>query len=214
MQNWNNDFQCVQADYKDNDSSSCLSPVFLLSSSSHPPVSFLSSSLVLARDCDTGLNSELSYFIQSPDFAISSRGVVSPSQRLDYERPNHMYEFVVVAVDNGTPPRTGTASIRFRMANTNDEAPIFSQAVYVVPLSVSPSLTPPFLLSFLLSYTMPLRWLAALPPPFIHSHSPSLLLHSTPSTNGSCYSELNSIQLVPAPLPSHTQPYIHEVAFG
>uniref|UniRef100_A0A8C7LXV5 Si:dkey-22o22.2 n=1 Tax=Oncorhynchus kisutch TaxID=8019 RepID=A0A8C7LXV5_ONCKI len=90
---------------------------------------------VLARDCDTGLNSELSYFIQSADFAISSRGVVSPSQRLDYERPNHMYEFVVVVVDNGTPPRTGTASIRFRMANTNDEAPIFSQAVYKTFLS-------------------------------------------------------------------------------
>ncbi|XP_067093535.1 neural-cadherin [Osmerus mordax] len=90
---------------------------------------------VLARDCDTGLNSELSYFIQSPDFDITSRGVVSPSQRLDYERPNHMYEFVVVAVDNGTPPRTGTASIRIRMANTNDECPVFSQTVYKTFLS-------------------------------------------------------------------------------
>uniref|UniRef100_A0A3P8XWP9 Uncharacterized protein n=1 Tax=Esox lucius TaxID=8010 RepID=A0A3P8XWP9_ESOLU len=90
---------------------------------------------VLARDCDTGLNSELSYFIQSPDFDITSKGVVSPSQRLDYERPNHMYEFVVVAVDNGTPPRTGTASIRFRMANTNDQAPVFSQTVYKTFLS-------------------------------------------------------------------------------
>ncbi|KTF89691.1 hypothetical protein cypCar_00002126 [Cyprinus carpio] len=90
---------------------------------------------VLARDCDTGLNAELSYFIQSVDFDISSQGVVSPSQRLDYERPNHMYECTVVAVDKGTPPRTGTASIRIRMANVNDEAPVFSQTIYKTFLS-------------------------------------------------------------------------------
>ncbi|KAL4617113.1 neural-cadherin-like [Arapaima gigas] len=90
---------------------------------------------VLARDCDTGLNSEISYFIQSLDFDISAQGVVSPSQRLDYERPNHMYEFAVVAVDRGRPARTGTASVRIRMANANDEVPIFSQAVYKTFLS-------------------------------------------------------------------------------
>lgn len=84
---------------------------------------------MLAKDCDTGLNAEMSYFIQSQDFAISSQGVVSPSRKLDYERPNHMYECVVVAVDKGTPSRTGTASIRIRMANVNDEAPVFTQTV-------------------------------------------------------------------------------------
>ncbi|XP_062393955.1 neural-cadherin [Sardina pilchardus] len=78
---------------------------------------------VLARDCDTGLNAEISYFIQSSDFDISSQGVVCPARPLDYERPNHMYEFLAVAVDKGTPPRTGTASIRVRMANVNDEGP-------------------------------------------------------------------------------------------
>uniref|UniRef100_W5L865 Si:dkey-22o22.2 n=1 Tax=Astyanax mexicanus TaxID=7994 RepID=W5L865_ASTMX len=90
---------------------------------------------VLARDCDTGLNAEISYFIQSLDFGVSAQGVVSPSRKLDYERPNHMYECVVVAVDKGTPPRTGTASIRIRMANVNDEAPVFSQTVYKTFLS-------------------------------------------------------------------------------
>ncbi|KAM4601120.1 neural-cadherin [Polymixia lowei] len=90
---------------------------------------------VLARDCDTGLNSELSYLIHSPDFDITSRGVVSPSRSLDYERPNHMYEFVVVAVDAGVPPRTGTASVRIRMTNSNDEAPIFTQSIYKTFLS-------------------------------------------------------------------------------
>ncbi|XP_014825124.1 PREDICTED: neural-cadherin-like [Poecilia mexicana] len=84
---------------------------------------------VLARDCDSGVNSEISYFIPSGDFDITSGGVVSPARRLDYERPNHIYEFVVVAVDAGTPPRTGTASVRVRVANTNDEVPVFSQSV-------------------------------------------------------------------------------------
>ncbi|KAK1794617.1 hypothetical protein P4O66_001335 [Electrophorus voltai] len=90
---------------------------------------------VLARDCDTGLNAEISYFVQSLEFAVSSQGVVSPSRKLNYERPNHMYECVVVAVDKGMPPRTGTASIRIRMANVNDEAPVFSQTVYKTFLS-------------------------------------------------------------------------------
>lgn len=85
--------------------------------------------LVLARDCDSGVNSELSYFIPSEDFDITAGGVVSPARRLDYERPNHIYEFVVIAVDAGTPPRTGTASVRIRVANSNDEAPVFSQSV-------------------------------------------------------------------------------------
>ncbi|XP_061573337.1 neural-cadherin, partial [Cololabis saira] len=90
---------------------------------------------VLARDCDSGVNSELSYFVPSDDFDITSGGVVSPAHRLDYERPNHIYEFVVVAVDAGTPPRTGTASVRIRVANSNDEAPVFSQSIYKTFLS-------------------------------------------------------------------------------
>ncbi|GLD46260.1 neural-cadherin, partial [Lates japonicus] len=89
----------------------------------------------LARDCDSGVNSELSYFVHSADFDITSGGVVSSARRLDYERPNHIYEFVVVAVDAGTPPRTGTASVRIRVANSNDEAPVFSQSVYKTFLS-------------------------------------------------------------------------------
>ncbi|KAM4688915.1 neural-cadherin-like [Discoglossus pictus] len=85
---------------------------------------------VLAQDCDSGSNSEISYFTQSSDFSITPQGILITSQRLDYERINHMYEFVVIAVDKGTPPRTGTASVRLRMSNVNDEAPFFSQTIY------------------------------------------------------------------------------------
>ncbi|XP_029958534.1 neural-cadherin [Salarias fasciatus] len=90
---------------------------------------------VLARDCDSGVNSELTYSVPSGDFDISASGVVSPAHRLDYERPNHIYEFVVVAVDAGTTPRTGTASVRIRVTNSNDEAPVFSQSTYKTFLS-------------------------------------------------------------------------------
>ncbi|XP_046766540.1 cHz-cadherin isoform X3 [Gallus gallus] len=90
---------------------------------------------VLATDCDSGSNSEISYFIQSTDFSITRHGVISSNQRLNFERANHMYEFVVIAVDKGHPPRTGTASVRIQMANVNDEAPVFSQPVYRTFLS-------------------------------------------------------------------------------
>ncbi|XP_055365580.1 neural-cadherin-like isoform X2 [Betta splendens] len=85
---------------------------------------------VLATDCDSGLNAELTYYTLSPDFSISPHGTVFPAGRLDYERPNHLYEFVVMAVDGGDEPHSGTATVRVRMANVNDEAPEFSQPVY------------------------------------------------------------------------------------
>ncbi|XP_054841872.1 neural-cadherin-like [Eublepharis macularius] len=90
---------------------------------------------VLATDCDSGSNSEVLYFVQSVDFSITPEGTISSSQRLNFEIANHMYEFVVIAVDKGHPPQTGTASVRIRMANVNDEAPVFSQPVYRTFLS-------------------------------------------------------------------------------
>ncbi|MBN3309830.1 CADN protein, partial [Amia calva] len=85
---------------------------------------------VSANDCDSELNAELSYYTLSPDFTISAHGTIFPARQLDYERPNHLYEFVVMAVDKGKVPRTGTATVRIRMSNVNDEPPEFSQNVY------------------------------------------------------------------------------------
>ncbi|KAM4026772.1 neural-cadherin-like [Anomaloglossus baeobatrachus] len=90
---------------------------------------------VTAQDCDSGSNAEISYFTQISEFSITSQGVILSRQRLDYERAHHMYEFVVIAVDKGNPPRTGTASVRLRMSNINDEAPVFSQTLYNTFLS-------------------------------------------------------------------------------
>lgn len=96
-----------------------LTIVFLL-------VSLISSS-VSASDCDSGENADLTYYTLSPDFTISPHGTIFPAGPLDYERLNHLYEFVVMAVDKGEVPRTGTTTVRIRMANVNDEAPDFSQ---------------------------------------------------------------------------------------
>ncbi|CAJ0958729.1 unnamed protein product [Ranitomeya imitator] len=91
--------------------------------------------LVAAQDCDSGSNAEISYFTQSSEFSITSQGEILSKRRLDYEQANHMYEFVVIAVDKGIPPHTGTASVRLRMSNINDEAPIFSRTLYNTFLS-------------------------------------------------------------------------------
>ncbi|KAJ8338649.1 hypothetical protein SKAU_G00354350 [Synaphobranchus kaupii] len=85
---------------------------------------------VSASDCDSDLNAELTYHTLSPDFIISVHGTIFPARPLDYERPNHLYEFVVMAVDKGEVPRTGTTTVRVRMSNVNDEAPEFSQHIY------------------------------------------------------------------------------------
>ncbi|XP_049326854.1 neural-cadherin [Astyanax mexicanus] len=85
---------------------------------------------VSASDCDSEQNADITYYTLSSDFIISPHGTIFPAGPLDYERPNHLYEFVVMAVDKGEVPRTGTATVRLRMANVNDEPPEFSQPVY------------------------------------------------------------------------------------
>ncbi|XP_002934429.3 neural-cadherin [Xenopus tropicalis] len=85
---------------------------------------------VMATDCDSGFNSEVSYYTESADFSISAQGIISPVRALDYERPGHLYEFVILAVDKGDKPNTGTATVRIRISNVNDEAPEFSQTIY------------------------------------------------------------------------------------
>uniref|UniRef100_A0A8C7X481 Si:ch211-186j3.6 n=1 Tax=Oryzias sinensis TaxID=183150 RepID=A0A8C7X481_9TELE len=85
---------------------------------------------VSANDCDSEENAELTYYTLSPDFTISPHGTIFPTGPLDFERPNHLYEFVVMAVDKGEVPRTGTTTVRIRMVNVNDEAPEFSQQIY------------------------------------------------------------------------------------
>ncbi|NWI22251.1 CADN protein, partial [Sula dactylatra] len=86
--------------------------------------------IVTATDCDSKENAELLYYTLSQDFSITSHGTIFPATRLDYERPNHLYEFIIMAVDKGEEPKTGTATVRIHVSNVNDEAPKFSQTIY------------------------------------------------------------------------------------
>ncbi|XP_028941930.1 neural-cadherin, partial [Antrostomus carolinensis] len=85
---------------------------------------------VTATDCDSKENAEILYYTLSQDFSITSYGTIFPATRLDYERPDHLYEFIIMAVDKGEEPRTGTATVRIHVSNVNDEAPRFSQTTY------------------------------------------------------------------------------------
>uniref|UniRef100_A0A8C0FJM4 Neural-cadherin n=1 Tax=Bubo bubo TaxID=30461 RepID=A0A8C0FJM4_BUBBB len=85
---------------------------------------------VTATDCDSKENAEILYYTLSQDFSITSHGTIFPARQLDYERPNHLYEFIIMAVDKGEEPKTGTATVRVHVSNVNDEAPEFSQAIY------------------------------------------------------------------------------------
>ncbi|XP_048672720.2 neural-cadherin-like [Caretta caretta] len=85
---------------------------------------------VTASDCDSEENAEILYYTLSPDFSISSHGTIFPATQLDYEQPSHLYEFIIMAVDKGEEPKTGTATVRIRVSNMNDEAPEFSQTIY------------------------------------------------------------------------------------
>ncbi|NWH61172.1 CADN protein, partial [Geococcyx californianus] len=85
---------------------------------------------VTATDCDSKENAEIQYYTLSEDFSITPDGTIFPATRLDYERPNHLHEFVIMAVDKGEEPKTGTATVRIHVSNVNDEAPEFSQQIY------------------------------------------------------------------------------------
>ncbi|KFR02399.1 Neural-cadherin, partial [Opisthocomus hoazin] len=85
---------------------------------------------VTATDCDSKENAEILYYTLSQDFSITSHGTIFPATQLDYERPNHLYEFIIIAVDKAEEPKTGTATVRIHVSNVNDEAPEFSKTIY------------------------------------------------------------------------------------
>ncbi|NWH79854.1 CADN protein, partial [Piaya cayana] len=85
---------------------------------------------VTATDCDSKENAEIRYYTLTQDFSITPDGTIFPATQLDYERPDHLHEFIVMAVDKGEEPKTGTATVRIHTSNVNDEAPEFSQKIY------------------------------------------------------------------------------------
>ncbi|XP_068554647.1 protocadherin gamma-A10-like [Anas acuta] len=96
--------------------------------------------LIEARDLDVGVNSLQSYELSGDEhFSLSVQAGADGEKRpelvlakaLDREEAA-FHELVLRASDGGEPSRTGTARIRVSVLDANDNAPVFSQAVYAV----------------------------------------------------------------------------------
>nr|XP_038042546.1 protocadherin gamma-A2-like [Anas platyrhynchos] len=96
--------------------------------------------LVEAHDPDVGMNSLQSYELSGDEhFSLSVQAGADGEKRpelvlakaLDREEAA-FHELVLRASDGGQPARTGTARIRVSVLDANDNAPVFSQAVYAV----------------------------------------------------------------------------------
>ncbi|XP_040429870.1 protocadherin gamma-A10-like [Cygnus olor] len=97
-------------------------------------------SLAEAYDPDVGVNSLQSYELSGDEhFSLSVQAGADGEKRpelvlakaLDREEAA-FHELVLRASDGGEPSRTGTARIRVSVLDANDNAPVFSQAVYAV----------------------------------------------------------------------------------
>ncbi|XP_074912837.1 protocadherin beta-15-like [Buteo buteo] len=92
-----------------------------------------------ARDLDVGSNSIQAYSIapQNEYFSVSFGSRIKGKKyvelvlekALDREEEAEM-GFSLVAVDGGSPPRSGTTQIRIVVLDVNDNAPIFTQELY------------------------------------------------------------------------------------
>ncbi|XP_051506065.1 protocadherin beta-15-like isoform X22 [Myxocyprinus asiaticus] len=95
-----------------------------------------------ARDADIGQNSVKSYTLQrNENFVLAVNSETGDikyielvlDKELDREREKEI-TLILTAVDGGTPPRSGTVAIHVTVLDANDNAPVFSQAVYKVSL--------------------------------------------------------------------------------
>uniref|UniRef100_A0A8C8SB53 Cadherin domain-containing protein n=1 Tax=Pelusios castaneus TaxID=367368 RepID=A0A8C8SB53_9SAUR len=93
-----------------------------------------------AQDPDVGTNTVNSYRLSpSPHFSLDVRtlkdGRLFPElvleQALDREQQRE-HQLVLTAIDGGNPARSGSAQVTVVVLDSNDNAPVFSQAVYKV----------------------------------------------------------------------------------
>uniref|UniRef100_A0A8C2EP56 Cadherin domain-containing protein n=1 Tax=Cyprinus carpio TaxID=7962 RepID=A0A8C2EP56_CYPCA len=95
-----------------------------------------------AHDADIGTNSVQTYNLGQNNYfelAVAAKttgkmyGELVLNKELDREQQQEV-TLILTAVDGGTPPRSGTVSIHVTVLDANDNAPVFSQAVYKVSL--------------------------------------------------------------------------------
>lgn len=96
---------------------------------------------VTARDADDGLNAKVLYKFAdhmngNGDFEIDEASGairVAKNNHIDRETQNN-YTLIVLAVDGGHIPQTGTASVRIRIDDINDNAPQFPSDTIIAPV--------------------------------------------------------------------------------
>ncbi|XP_043917634.1 protocadherin Fat 4 [Protopterus annectens] len=94
--------------------------------------------MVVARDDDQGLNSQLTYNIVSGNeddaFTLSLGGQLNLVQSLDRET-KEKYVLMITATDSGTPALTGTGIITITVTDINDNVPMFASGKYYASVS-------------------------------------------------------------------------------
>ncbi|XP_061135404.1 protocadherin gamma-A11-like [Syngnathus typhle] len=90
-----------------------------------------------AHDADIGQNSVQQYILKKNDnFVLSVSGNTIElvlDKELDREKQSEM-NLLLTALDGGSPQRSGTVAIHVTVLDANDNAPVFSQAVYKASL--------------------------------------------------------------------------------
>ncbi len=81
---------------------------------------------IMAQDGDSGSNGEVRFELEgTSNFTIDAvSGLVSITGPLDYEKAT-IYSFTVVARDSGSPSLSARENITVRVANVNDNPPVF-----------------------------------------------------------------------------------------
>lgn len=91
---------------------------------------------VEVQDRDSGPNSEIEWSVSNTNFYVkpfsandTKRAKIYNKGRLDYEIPQHVYRFDVIACDKGKEPLCANAKVSVPMSNVNDEKPRFDMKV-------------------------------------------------------------------------------------
>ncbi|KAL6472191.1 hypothetical protein MHYP_G00183790 [Metynnis hypsauchen] len=99
-------------------------------------------SLTNAVDADVGENSIETYYLSDSDeFTIDIQSGSDGTKYVDLvlkdsldREKKAVHNLILTAVDGGTPPRSGTASVIVQVLDTNDNSPQFDKQVYSVEL--------------------------------------------------------------------------------
>ncbi|XP_039872091.1 protocadherin gamma-A12-like isoform X13 [Simochromis diagramma] len=103
-------------------------------------------SIEQAHDADIGQNAVQRYELQKNDIFIlaadSNKVELVLENKLDRERQKEI-NLLLTALDGGSPQRSGTVVIHVTVVDANDNAPVFSQAVYKASLPENSPLDTP-----------------------------------------------------------------------